>query len=387
MLNKILTFNNIAPQGLAELKNYQVSDTEADPQAIILRSQKLHDYNFAESVLAVGRAGAGVNNIPVEQLTEKGIVVFNTPGANANAVKELVISAMLISARNLFSAYDFARKLSGDNEKINQDTEAGKKQFAGKELYGKTLGVIGLGAIGVMVANVALDLGMKVIGYDPAITIENAWKLSSSVTRAENVSAVYSQADFLSFHVPLIEATENMFSDEAVSDVKPGITIMNFARAGVVDAAAIVRGVVEGKIKNYITDFPASEFLDCPAVFAMPHLGASTQEAEENCAVMVCQQVKTYLETGEIKNSVNFPAVVMPPVTEANRIAIVNKNIPNMLAKISGLLGEEGINIIDMINKSRGDYAYTLVDAANTVSQEVLHKMQAVEGIIRVREI
>lgn len=386
MTNTIQIFNNISKTGLSILEGYEISDNMSNPDAILLRSEKLHDFEFAKNTIAVGRAGAGTNNIPTDALSEKGVVVFNTPGANANAVKELVLSAMLLSARNLLPAYDFVKELDGTKEEVSKKTEAGKKQFAGFELQGKTLGVIGLGAIGVMVANAAASLGMKVIGYDPCITIQNAWKLSSDVEKATDASQIYANSDFITFHVPLIEATKGLFSFDEVKQVKKNAVILNFSRGEIVDDKAIEKATKENEIGLYISDFPSKDFQDNPKVFAFPHLGASTQEAEENCATMVCDQVKDFLENGNITNSVNFPEVYMPRV-EGNRLAIINKNIPNMLATISGELGSAGINIVDMINKSRGEYAYTLVDSGMDIPESIIEHLNAVEGIIRARLI
>ncbi len=386
MNKNILVLNNISKTGLSQLVDYNV-EAQVNPDAILLRSQNLHEYNFESNLLAVGRAGAGVNNIPIDKLSEKGIVVFNTPGANANAVKELVLSAMLISARNLFPANDFVKTLKGTDEEIDQETEAQKKNFAGMEIAGKTLGIVGLGAIGVMLANTALELGMKVIGYDPAITIQNAWRLSAHASRANNLAQLYAEADYVSFHVPLIPATKGLFSKEQVLQVKKGVTILNFSRAGIVDSEAILLGIKEGKIKYYCCDFPQTALQGQSAVLSFPHLGASTAEAEENCATMVCKQVKDYLETGNISNSVNLPEIELPPIASGCRLVIINRNIPNMLAEISGKLGSAGFNIVDMINKSRGDYACTIADTDAQISLDLVTKLAEVPGILKVRVI
>lgn len=385
MSKEILKFNNIAERGLTQLADYQVVDQCKDPSAIILRSHNLHEHDFADSLLAVGRAGAGVNNIPIDRLSEKGVVVFNTPGANANAVKEIVISAMLLSSRNLFDAHDFVKTLSGTDEELHKLTESNKKNFSGSELRGKTIGVVGLGAIGVLVANAANSLGMKVIGFDPAISIKNAWHLSSQVEQAEDLNYLYSQVDFLTFHVPLNKHTENLFSEEHLSNMRPGAVVMNFSRDGIVNTKAMVKGLEAKKIANYCTDFPKNELLACPGVIILPHLGASTQEAEENCAVMVCRQIKDYLENANITNAVNLPNVNHPRIPGSMRLAILNQNIPNMLAEISGKLGSSGVNISDMINKSRGNLAYTVVDAEREIPQDLVSDIKSIPGIIRVR--
>lgn len=383
----ILKLNSIAASGLGTLpENLKVTDKNEDPHAIILRSYDLHEYKFGNQLLAVARAGAGVNNIPIEKLSKSGVVVFNTPGANANAVKELVISAMLLSARNLFSAYEFVKALTGNDDEIEEKTETGKKKFSGFELHGRTLGIVGLGAIGVMVANAAHALGMKVIGFDPAITIKNAWRLSANVEHATDVNQVFAKSDFISFHVPLNDKTRNLFSTKNLSQVKSKATLLNFSRDGIVEHAAIAEGIKTGKLRGYISDFPCSDLQNLPGVVSLPHLGASTAEAEENCAVMACEQLKDFLLNGNITNSVNLPEVYMPKI-EGRRLAIINQNIPNMLAEISGKLGKAKINIVDMINKSRGDFAYTLVDAEGEVSKDIVQYLEEVPGIIKVRVV
>jgi D-3-phosphoglycerate dehydrogenase len=337
------------------------------------------------SLLAVGRAGAGVNNIPVAALSARGIPVFNTPGANANAVKELVIAGLLLAARNICQAWAYTRALEGDAQTVEHAVEAGKKQFAGFELPGRTLGVVGLGAIGRQVANAALALGMKVVGYDPGITVEGAWLLSAQVQRAASVEAVFAQADFITFHVPLNDHTRGLANADTLRLARPGLTVLNFARAGIVDTDAVAAALETGQVHFYVSDFPKPGLLNHPRVIALPHLGASTAEAEENCAVMVADQVRDYIENGNITNAVNFPWVVMPRAEGAVRLAVVNANVPNMVGQITTALAEAGLNIIDMINKSRGELAYTLVDVDRPLPAQLLAKIRAIAGVLAVR--
>jgi D-3-phosphoglycerate dehydrogenase len=385
---KILTLNNISVIGLERLPRslYEVASEFPHPDAILLRSFNMHDMAIPASLKAVGRAGAGVNNIPVEKLTQKGIPVFNAPGANANAVKELVLGGMLLAARNICQGWAFAENLQGDAAAINKQVEAGKKQFAGFELPNRTLGVIGLGAIGRLVANAALGLGMKVIGYDPGITVQGAWQLSSSVLQSPSVDDLLSKVDFVSFHVPLVDSTRNMINKDRLRLMKKGVTILNFSRAGIVDNAAVLEAIRSGQVHAYVCDFPAPELQRQPGVVALPHLGASTQEAEDNCAVAVAEQVRDFLENGNVVTSVNFPEVVMPR-TEGCRIGIVNANVPNMVGQISTAMAEAGLNIIDMLNKSRGDLAYTLTDLNRQAPAAVLEKIAAIDGVLAVRVI
>ena len=385
---KILTLNNISVAGLERLprERYEVASEIQHPDAILLRSFKMHDMEIPASLKAVGRAGAGVNNIPVEKLSRLGIPVFNAPGANSNAVKELVIAGMLLAARNICQAWDFARNLEGDDAEINRQTEAGKKNFVGFELPGRTLGVIGLGAIGVKVCNSALALGMKVIGYDPEITVERAWQLSSDVQQASSVDDLLSRVDFVSFHVPLVEGTRHMVNAERLRNMKDGVVLLNFARSGIIDDEAAVAALDSGKLHAYVCDFPSNLLKNHPRVVTLPHLGASTREAEENCAIMVAEQVKDYLENGNIKNSVNFPEVFMPR-NGGYRLAVVNENVPNMLGQISTVLADCGLNIVDMLNKSRGEIAYTLVDVEAEVGDDCLDRLRAIEGVLAVRAL
>ena len=365
---------------------YEIASEIQHPDAILLRSFKMHDMEIPASLKAVGRAGAGVNNIPVEKLSKLGIPVFNAPGANSNAVKELVIAGMLLAARNICQAWDFARNLEGDDAEINRQTEAGKKNFVGFELPGRTLGVIGLGAIGVKVCNSALALGMKVIGYDPEITVERAWQLSSEVQQASSVDDLLSRVDFVSFHVPLVEGTRHMVNAERLRNMKDGVVLLNFARSGIIDDEAAVAALDSGKLHAYVCDFPSNLLKNHPRVVTLPHLGASTREAEENCAIMVAEQVKDYLENGNIKNSVNFPEVFMPR-NGGYRLAVVNENVPNMLGQISTVLADCGLNIVDMLNKSRGEIAYTLVDVEAEVGEDCLERLRAIEGVLAVRAL
>lgn len=385
---KILTLNNISVAGLERLprERYEIASEIQHPDAILLRSFKMHDMEIPASLKAVGRAGAGVNNIPVEKLSKLGIPVFNAPGANSNAVKELVIAGMLLAARNICQAWDFARNLEGDDAEINRQTEAGKKNFVGFELPGRTLGVIGLGAIGVKVCNSALALGMKVIGYDPEITVERAWQLSSDVQQASSVDDLLSRVDFVSFHVPLVEGTRHMVNAERLRNMKDGVVLLNFARSGIIDDEAAVAALDSGKLHAYVCDFPSNLLKNHPRVVTLPHLGASTREAEENCAIMVAEQVKDYLENGNIKNSVNFPEVFMPR-NGGYRLAVVNENVPNMLGQISTVLADCGLNIVDMLNKSRGEIAYTLVDVEAEVGEDCLERLRAIEGVLAVRAL
>ena len=384
----IQTLNNISPKGLDKFNthHFQVGDSASEPDAILVRSQNMHDMEFSASLKVVGRAGAGTNNIPIQKLTELGIPVLNTPGANANAVKELVITGMLLACRNICPAWDYARQIEGDDNEVTQQVEKNKKRFAGFELPGRTLGVIGLGNIGVQVANVARYLGMNVIGFDPAITVRSAWELRSFVQQADQLEDALTQTDFISLHVPLNEHTKNLIDEACINKMKRGVILLNFSRNGIVDNEALLKALDEGHVRYYVSDFPNNIFKGHPQVINLPHLGASTQEAEENCAMMVADQVIDFLENGHIKNSVNFPSVKMPR-TEGYRLAIVNANVPNMVAQISTVLSAENINIIDMINKSRDQVAYTLLDVNTEPSNKAISNLQATEGIIRVRKL
>jgi D-3-phosphoglycerate dehydrogenase len=382
---KILTLNAISARGLARLpEHYTVGGDIADPDGILVRSANMHDMTIPASVRAIGRAGAGTNNIPVKKLSERGVPVFNAPGANANAVKELVIAGMLMGARNLVPALKFVEGLSGTDEEMHKATEAGKKQFAGMELPGRTLGVIGLGAIGSHIAEAAIRLGMNVVGFDPAITVDAAWRLPSQVKRAENVEDVLRMADFVTLHVPLIDATRNLINAQRISAMRPGAVLLNFAREGVVDNAAVIEALDANKLHAYICDFPANALKGHARVVALPHLGASTEEAEENCAVMVAEQLADYLENGNILNSVNFPNVSMARESRF-RLGISNANVPNMVGQISSVLAAAGLNIHNMVNKSKGDMAYTLVDVDSAVTDTVMQQLSAIAGVLAVR--
>ncbi|MFV0429557.1 MAG: phosphoglycerate dehydrogenase [Arachnia sp.] len=386
MRYRIQTLNQISPAGLSRLPadNFDVGHDLADPDALLLRSADLHSTLIGASVKAVVRAGAGTNNIPIDRLTERGIPVFNTPGANANAVKELVLAGALLSARGLFHAGVFVRDLPGGDEEISVAVESGKKQFVGIELPGRTMGVIGLGAIGVLVANAALSLGMRVVGYDPAITVEHAWRLSAEVERAASVDEVVRQADFLTVHVPLIEATRHLISTARLALMKPTATVLNFARAGIIDEAAIIEALDEGRIRGYVCDFPSTTLNRHPKVMALPHLGASTVEAEENCAAMAADQVKDFLLHGNVRNSVNFPEAHLPRNGGA-RLVIINANVPNMVGQVSSALADAGLNIADLLNKSRGDLAITLVDVDGEVPDSLCLRLREIEGVLSVR--
>ncbi len=383
---KILTLNNISVAGLERLPrdDYEVASEIQHPDAILLRSFNMHGMEIPDTLQAVGRAGAGVNNIPVADMNERGIPVFNAPGANANAVKELVVAGMLLACRNICQAWEFARKLEGDDKTIHSQAEKGKKQFVGFELPGRTLGVIGLGAIGIQVANVALKLGMNVVGFDPEITVQSAWKLSSEVQQASSVEDLLSRSDFVTFHVPLVDTTRHMINAERVKAMKKGAVILNFARDGIVDDEVVCQAIKDGRIYAYVCDFTNNLLKNHERVITLPHLGASTKEAEDNCAIMVAEQVRDYLENGNIHNAVNFPEVYMPR-TEGFRIAIANSNVPNMVGQISTLMARAELNIIDMLNKSRGDLAYTLADVDKEIPEDVVEGIRNIDGVLNVR--
>jgi D-3-phosphoglycerate dehydrogenase len=385
---KILTLNNIAIEGLRRLprERYEVASEIGHPDAVLLRSYNMHDMDIPDSVVAIGRAGAGTNNIPIDAMSARGIPVFNAPGANANAVKELAIAGMLIGARNLTAASNYVTALTQTGDALNKAVEAGKKQFVGFELPGRALGVIGLGAIGVEVANAALALGMNVVGFDPAITVRNAWQLSSGVEHAESIDQLFRNADFISLHVPLIDATRNIVNAERIAAMNDGSVVVNFARGGVVDDAAAMAALDSGKLRAYVTDFPSRELIEHPKVVALPHLGASTAEAEENCAVMVAENVKDYLENGNIRFSVNFPEARLPRL-DAWRITVANANVPNMVGQISTCIANTGLNIEDLLNKSFGDLAYTLVDVNDEPSPELIADLCSIDGVLTLRNL
>ena len=381
---KVKVLNNISSLGLDKFSKdiYEVSTEGNNPDAILVRSAKMHDLEVGENLKAVGRAGAGVNNIPLEKLSNKGVVVFNTPGANANAVKELVISSMLLASRNICQAWSYVNSLPLDN--LKSTVEDGKKQYSGSELPGKTLGIVGLGAIGVEIANAASTLGMDVIGFDPSITKKNAWKISSEVEEVISIEELFKRSDFVSFHVPLIDATKNLLNAKRIALLPENSVVINLSRDGIVDEDTLIKALDSGKVKYYVTDFPINDKKNHDRVIALPHLGASTSEAEENCAVMIAKQIKDYLENGNIVNSVNFPDAKMPRAGK-ERLAITHRNIPNMVGQISTAVAKEGANILDMINKSRNDFAYTLIDLENKISNTVIEDIKLVEGILQVR--
>ena len=383
---KIQTLNNISSKGLDLLPRdkYEVASEFTSPDGILVRSQKMHDMDIPASLLAVGRAGAGVNNIPLDKMSAAGTVVFNAPGANANAVKELVVAGMLMACRNISQAIDYVDALNETDEELHKKVEAGKKQYVGYELPGKTLGIIGLGAIGVQIANVAVALGMDVIGFDPGLTVQSAWKMSSTVKQAISVDEVLNKSDFISFHVPLIEATKGLINEQRLASLKKGVVVLNFARDGIVDDAAAVKGLEDGIIHAYVCDFPSNILKGKKGVIAMPHLGASTGEAEENCAIMVANQIKDYLENGNVVNSVNFPNLSLPRGSDY-RVTVVNQNQPNMVSKISHVLGQSDINIMHMANESRGDVAYTIMDVNRYLSDEEIKELSSIDGVLKIR--
>ncbi|MAI72198.1 MAG: 3-phosphoglycerate dehydrogenase [Rhodopirellula sp.] len=383
---KILTLNNISVKGLQRLprENYEVASEVSHPDAVLLRSYKMHDMDIPDSVAAIGRAGAGVNNIPVEKMTNMGVPVFNAPGANANAVKELVLAGLLMASRNINGAMKFADGLDGTDAEISTAVESGKKNFVGSELPSKTLGVIGLGAIGLRVANAALSLGMKVVGYDPLISVQSAWQLSSGVEKAVSVDHLFSQCDAISVHVPLLDATRGLASAERISMMPKGGIVVNLARGGICDDEAVLAALDSGHLHSYVIDFPTGELLKHPKVISFPHLGASTAEAEENCAVMVADSVREFLEDGTVRNSVNFPEAIMPR-NGGSRITIANANVPNMVGQISTILAESQLNIADLLNKSRGDVAYTIIDLDDDISEATLDSIRAIEGVLALR--
>lgn len=388
----IKTLNNIAEVGLNVFNkgNYSIDNNSENPDAIVLRSFNMHSMEFANNLKAIARAGAGVNNIPVERCTEQGIVVFNTPGANANAVKEMVLTTLMASSRNLFAGVEWTKTLDGQGDQIPKLVEAGKKQFVGKEIKGKTLGVIGLGAIGALVANDALDLDMDVIGFDPFISVDTAWNLSRKVQRAMSLEQLFANSDYITVHVPLTDNTKGMFNQETFSIMKPDVHIMNFSRGELVNEEDMREALASGKVGKYVTDFPNQNVLTMKNVVPIPHLGASTKESEENCAIMAARQVKEFLETGNIRNSVNFPNASLP-YTGKRRVATFHKNVPNMVGQITQAISSYNLNIADMVNRSRGEYAYTMIDIDNEVNGDIIpqleDKITQIEGIVTTRLI
>src|SRR5512134_2447156 len=387
MTYKVLTLNNISVRGLERLPRdqYEVASEIGHPDAILLRSADMHSMEIPASVVAVARAGAGTNNIPVARLSKRGVPVFNAPGANANAVKELVLAGLFLAARNICQAWGFVRTLEGDDHAIEEAIEKGKKKFVGHELPSRTLGVVGLGAIGVEVANAALALGMKVLGYDPQITVQRAWQLSSGVEQALSLDDLFVRSDVISVHVPLTPDTRGLVNEARLKLMRKNGVILNFARAPIVDEKAIIAALDDARLQGYVCDFPSNALKDHPKVVTLPHLGASTNEAEDNCAVMVADTVKDYLENGNIKNSVNFPEVVLPRAPKTARICIANSNVPNMVGQISTALASASLNIAELLNKSRGEYAYTLIDTDGLVGGDIVKKIRDIDGVLAAR--
>ena len=386
---RILTLNNIAAKGLSKFDRdrFELSSDISNPHAIVLRSHQLTEEHATPGLLAVGRAGAGVNNIPVAEYTDKGIVVFNTPGANANAVKELVLAGLLLSRRGIVQGIEYVESLKTESDKtaLNKMVESSKKQFKGSELKGKALGILGLGAIGSMVAEMGLQLGMQVFGYDPTLSIESAWRLSSQVQKVDNIQALFSKSNIVSLHVPSLPATKQMINAEVLGVARKKAILLNFARAEIVDTVAVKEALTSGNLAQYISDFPTPELIGLPGVMATPHLGASTAEAEENCAVMVAEQTLDFLLNGNIVNSVNFPSVNLERSTTGSRIAISNRNVPRILGSVLSILADRDINVIDMLNKSRQEVAYNLIDVETEVNSELVNELRGIEGVINVR--
>ena len=386
----IRTLNNISPRGIERLPRdrYTVSSDAAEPDAIIVRSADMHTMTIPASVKAVGRAGAGTNNVPVAALSKRGVPVFNAPGANANAVKELVIAAILMSMRHVCEAWSYARGLTAaDDHALEEAVEQGKKKFVGRELPGRVLGVVGLGAVGVEVANAAHVLGMSVVGFDPQLTVERALQLTSSIERTATLDDLFARADVVTVHTPLVEETRNLVNRARLQRMRDGSIVVNFARAGIVDTGAIVDALDDGKLAGYVCDFPTQAIKDHPKVVALPHLGASTHEAEENCAVMVADTLRGFLEDGTIRHSVNFPDAVLPRASGTTRVAVANENVPNVVAEISAALAAAKLNIANLLNKSRGDLAYTLVDVDGQVPADLLESIGATPGVLSVRSL
>lgn len=385
---RIRTYNAISEKGLSRFDpdRYQVGPDTGEPHAFVLRSYKLHDEPVPDSLLAVARAGAGFNNIPIDELSHKGVVVFNTPGANANAVKELVAAGLVMGSRGIFDGMSYVQSLGNmqDAVELSKLLEKEKKRFAGTEIYGKTLGVVGLGSIGALVANMALELGMRVVGYDPAISVEAAWQLSSRVEKVDGLNALLGEVDYLTLHVPANEHTRNLFNDEVISRVKPGAVLLNFAREEVVDTAAVIAALEAGQLSRYVTDFPRPELFGREDTILLPHIGASTREAEQNCAMMAADQLMDFLENGNIVNSVNFPRTRMAR-NGGYRITFCNENVPRVLGTVLTVLADRNINVIDMVNMSRGDIAYNIIDLDTEPGPGALEEIRAAEGVMSLR--
>ncbi len=383
----ICTLNKIAACGTDRLgAGYTVTDQLEGAAGVLVRSAAMHDMALPDSLLGIARAGAGVNNIPIDACSEAGVVVFNTPGANANAVKELVLAGLFLSSRKVVDGVNWAKTLKGEGEAVGKLVEKGKSAYAGPEILGKKLGVIGLGAIGVLVANAAVALGMEVYGYDPYLSVDAAWKLSRHIVHATTLEEIYAECDYITVHVPLLPATKGMLGEAAFAAMKDGVRILNFARAGLVDSEAMLAALASGKVASYVVDFPTDEMLDVEGVLAIPHLGASTPESEDNCAVMAVDQLRDYLENGNITNSVNYPDVKVPRVGDV-RVCVLHRNVPNMLAQISSVLSATGVNIESMTNKSKKDYAYTVLDIIGSVADDVVGVIRSIDGVIRVRKV
>lgn len=379
--------NPISDKGLNLFpENYRLTEKLDNADAILVRSAKMHDMDIPGSVAAIARAGAGVNNIPIRECSERGIVVFNTPGANANGVKELVLAGMLLASRDIVGGIEWVAQQK-DREDIDKLAEKQKKQFAGCEISGKKLGIIGLGAIGAMVANAASSLGMEVYGYDPYISIDAAWNLSRTIRHSRSLDEIYTKCDYITIHVPLLDSTKQMINQEAFNKMKDGVVLLNFARDLLVDEEALIQALESGKVKKYVTDFANPLVAGREGILVTPHLGASTEESEENCAEMAVKELRNFLENGNIRNSVNFPGCDMGICVAVGRISITHRNIPNMISQFTGILGDEGVNIADMTNKSKGEYAYTLIDLESAASRQALDALAAVEGVSRVRVV
>ncbi|MBE6776693.1 MAG: 3-phosphoglycerate dehydrogenase [Ruminococcaceae bacterium] len=384
---KIKTYNKISKSGLANFDDkYTVGDEVENADGAIVRSAALHDTEFPATLQAIARAGAGTNNIPIERCSEQGIVVFNTPGANANAVKELVIAGLFIASRRVISGIEWAKTLKGNGDEVGKMVEKGKGAFAGPEIKGKKLGVIGLGAIGVMVANAANSLGMKVYGYDPYLSVKSAWNLNHNAVYISDINEIYAECDYITIHVPLTDSTKNLINKDTLAKMKDGVRILNFSRAALVNSTDIKAALESGKVASYVTDFPTDDVLDVEGIIAIPHLGASTPESEENCATMAAKELIDYIENGNIVNSVNLPEITMPR-SGKYRVCVIHKNIPNMLTKITGIIADDNVNIENLLNKSRGDYAYTMLDIDEADTAQLETEIKAIDGVIRVRII
>ncbi len=384
----IQTLNAISPVIYNHLpqEDFTVSKEAAQPDAVIVRSASMLEMELPGSLLSIARAGAGYNNIPVDKCTAAGICVFNTPGANANAVKELVLAGLLLASRDIIGGVEWAKGLKPGETSVAKQVEKGKGQFVGPEIQGKTLGVMGLGAIGVLVANAAEALGMKVIGYDPFLSVDNAWALSRSIQRSNSLEALLEQSDYVTIHIPLSDKTRNMIDESMLAKMKPSAALLNFSRAELCDGKAVAAALAAGKLRRYVVDFPTEDVLNAPGVIAIPHLGASTPESEDNCADMAAKQTRDYLMTGSIRNSVNLPACEMAPA-EKHRISVIHKNVPNMISQIAAVMGQANVNIEHMVNRSRGDIAYTVVDSLDDVPADIAQALSAIEGVVRARSI